>query len=551
MTETVTEPQAPPEETTPAPANPQPTTTDAEKQIDHTPGGFPVVPLAFTGANSAAGLVATAALAGGPVSAAIAMTGAAALAAVAARQHTQNIKQGKNRPGSKTTADARSTGQAGAGRRGGGLVGRVPAQPGAASRTGRSTGSGARPRSASAGGQARHHAGTPAAGRTGSGHSTTKAPGSKGGSPSSQTRAGRPLSGLGGGRAGQVRDLRAQSRTDSPTRAAQRAASTQARRQVADSRRAAKAADRAASATAKPRGVAVRTLAKGMSKAAAVRDKAITSGRKALDRNAGRSVAAGRDSVREAAVRKRAAQLKAPAQKAARKALLRSAARFHARRTLAAVLGGAAGLLGMVTTPLGRKLGWSWLMNPGRRLYAYLLGRARLAREARDEEIRAELESAEEAADAQAVAEQEEDEPLGDRAERPTTPHVPAPPTPEGAGMSSTSGFRFDELAAEMEQLAQSYEPESAMEILDMVESLPDALGSIANIMRILAERSDAEFPLEKAVADGFSDIYGTVNAAVAVAEDLALAFHQAHEADIARHLDPRNGPDAERGWNV
>lgn len=116
---------------------------------------------------------------------------------------------------------------------------------------------------------------------------------------------------------------------------------------------------------------------------------------------------------------------------------------------------------------------------------------------------------------------------------------------------SSTSGFRFEELAAEMEQAAQAYEPENAMEILAMVEGLPEALGSIANIMRILAERSDSEFPLEKEVADGFADIYGALNSATAVAEDLGPVFRQAHEADIARHEDPRNGPDAEKGWNV
>ncbi|MFJ8211856.1 hypothetical protein [Streptomyces sp. NPDC096033] len=551
MTETVIEPQAPPEETTPAPA-PQAETSPsgARKEVEHTPGGFPVVPLAFSGVNSAAGLVATAALAGGPAGAALAMTGAAALAAVAARQHAKTAKPGRNKTGSKTsTSGAHGAGQAAAGRRGGGLLGRIPSQPGAASRTGRGTGSGTGSRTTPAGGQARHRAGAPSGGRAAAGRSTTSKTAAGKGTSSAQGRAGRALGGLGGGRAGQVRDLRAQAHTDSPTRAAQRAASTQARRQVADSRRAAKAADRAAS-TAKPRGAAARTLTKGMSKAAAVRDKAVQASRKAADRSAGRSVAAGREGVREAAVRKRAAQLKAPAQKAARKALLRSAARFHARRALDAVLGGAAGLLGMVTTPLGRKLGWSWLMNPGRRLYSFLVGRARAVREAQDEEIRAQLEADEATADAQAAAEQEADEPIGDRAERPTT-HVPAHPTVEGAAVSSTSGFRFEELAAEMEQAAQSYEPENCMEILAMLEGLPEALQAIANILRILAERSDSEFPFEKIVADMLGDLFQMFTNTVDYTEQLGPTFREAHEADIARHEDPRNGHEAEKGWNV
>ncbi|MFF4493397.1 hypothetical protein [Streptomyces sp. NPDC001546] len=547
MTETVTEPQAPPEETTTAPAAPEPETT-GKKHVEHTPGGFPVVPLAFSGANSAAGLVATAALAGGPAAAVVAMTSAAALAAVATRHRTKNTKP---KPGSK--ASPAGIPRAGSGQtagRGGGLLGRVPAQPGRTSRTGGAAGTGRSHHKAS-GGQAGHRTGTPGAG-SGAGRSanTGRPAGKSGSSSSAQRKPNRALDGLAGGRAGQVRDLRAQSRAGSPTRAEQRQAAKEARRQVADSRRAAKATDRAASTKAKPRGLAARTLAKGMSKAAAVRDRAVAAGRTARDRSAGRAVAAARNGVKAAAVRKRAAQLKAPAQKAARKALLRSAARVHARRALAAVLGGAAGLLGMATTPLGRKLGWGWLMNPGRRLYRALVHRARLAREARDAAIRADLEDAEEAADAQAMAEQEADEPIGDRAERPTT-RVPAPPTHEGAPMSHVSGFRFEELAAEMEQAAQSYEPENCMEILAMLEGLPEALQAIANILRILAERADAEFPLEKVVADMLSDLFQVFTNSVEFSEELGPTFRQAHEADIARFEDPRNGHEAEKGWNV
>jgi hypothetical protein len=102
-----------------------------------------------------------------------------------------------------------------------------------------------------------------------------------------------------------------------------------------------------------------------------------------------------------------------------------------------------------------------------------------------------------------------------------------------------------------MEAAANSYEPENAMEILAMVEGLPAALTSVANVMRILAERADSEFPLEKEVADGFNDIFGAVMSAVAVAEDMGPLFRTAHEQDIARHEDPRNGPEAEKGWNV
>lgn len=539
MTETITEPLAP-EESTPTPLPAAPGSPTAGKEVEHTPGGLPVVPLSLTGTNTAASLFATAALAGGPLAAAIAMTGAAVLGTAAAHHRKNNSKT--KAPDKTSPKAARST----AGAAGRGLPGRIPAQPRTTPRPGGSAGS----RKSAGSGTTRRAGGTGGLAR--SAGSVGKH--SKPGRPSVRQRAAHAVGGLAGGGASEVRALRQQARAQSPTRAAARTAAVQARRQVADNRRAARAAERTATAAgARARGPAARTLARGLNRAAAVRDRAASATRSARDRTAGWAVANGRAGVRQAAHRARVAQLQAPAQRAARRALLRSAARFHARRTLAAALGGALGLLGMVSTPLGRRLGWAWLQHPGRRLYRFLLGRAGAEREEQDAGIRNGLEDAERAAEEQADAELEQDiegERLGDTAARPTT-HVPAAPTSQGVAVSNASGFRFEELAAEMEQAAQAYEPDNAMEILAMVEGLPEALGSIANIMRILAERSDSEFPLEKEVADGFADIYGALNSATAVAEDLGPVFRQAHEADIARHEDPRNGPDAEKGWNV
>ncbi|MFF2025496.1 hypothetical protein ACFVW2_27300 [Streptomyces sp. NPDC058171] len=224
----------------------------------------------------------------------------------------------------------------------------------------------------------------------------------------------------------------------------------------------------------------------------------------------------------------------AAARKRMRQALRRSAARFQGRRLLAALLAALLGVVGLITTPLGRKFGWQWLQHPGRRLYKHLM------RAALDERNKRDTAAAEQDDD------EESDEEIGDQAERPQGPV----PTTEGVNVTG-SGFNFEEHAAEMETAAQQYDPDSAMEILAMVEGLPVALMSVANVMRVLAERSDSEFPLEKVVADGFDAIYGALMSAVAVAEDMGPLFRQAHEQDIARHEDPRNGPDAEKGWNV
>ena len=304
---------------------------------------------------------------------------------------------------------------------------------------------------------------------------------------------------------------------------------------MADARRSAKAAQRAAGLGSK--GKAGKALAKGLGKATAGRNALLRKARSAKDQRTGKDLANNRSAVR-----------KAPARKRARQALRRSAARFQGRRLLAALLALPLGLLGLLTSPLGRKFRLPFLVHPGRRLYRRLMGQARLERAERDGAIRQAQDTEEAAADAEATSDRANE--IKDQAERPAG-LVPSTSHTQPEEAMHVSGFNFEETAAEMESAAQQYDPESAMEILAMVESLPAALTSVANVMRVLAERSDSEFPLEKEVADGFNDIFGAVMSAVAVAEDMGPLFRQAHEQDIARHEDPRNGPEAEKGWNV
>ncbi len=237
---------------------------------------------------------------------------------------------------------------------------------------------------------------------------------------------------------------------------------------------------------------------------------------------------------------------KAPARRRARTALWRSAARLHGRRLLAAALSAPLGVLGALTTPLGRALGWRWLQHPGRRLYRRLLASAHQARAERDAQIREQLADDEAAADATAEADPAE---IGDRAERPT--HLIPRPTSSDLEVIDVSGFQFAEAAAEMENAARSYDPDGNMEVLAMIEGLPQAMQSIANTFRILAERSDEEFAFEKDVADGFDDIHRTLLNAVDAADTLLPLFRSVHAQDIARHEDPRNGSEAEKKWNV
>ncbi|MFH8575429.1 hypothetical protein [Streptomyces zaomyceticus] len=548
-TEPLTTAPSPDQQTNPAPT-PTPAPAGASPQpragVEHTAGGWPVVPLALTGTNATVTLLAGAALAGGPVAAALAATGAVVLGATAAHTSKTNAKQARQaKAGAAKTANrsaAKSTGST-HGSSGGtrGRSGRVPAQPKRGSALGSKPGTRTGAGSPVPGKKSTHSqpgAGSLRSASTAVGTGGRKLGMSKGGS---NTRAaghgsvGSSGSGKLRGRVGQVKALREQARAVSPSKAGRRVETTAARRQIADARRAAKSDARTAAGLKK--GPVGRAVGKAAGRVGSARGAAVGKLRKARDTQTAGKVAGQRAGVR-----------KAPARAKARKALWKSAARFQGRRLLVALLAGALGVIGLITTPLGRKLGWAWLQNPGRRLYTRLLKQAVAEREGRDDAIRDQRESDEAAADAEAA--EQDGEQIGDMAERPAG-LVPIAPTSGNSEGEIVSGFRFEEYAAEMEAAANSYEPENAMEILAMVEGLPAALTSVANVMRILAERADSEFPLEKEVADGFSDIYGALMSAVAVADDMGPLFRTAHEQDIARHEDPRNGPEAEKGWNV
>ncbi|WP_329208357.1 hypothetical protein OG257_16075 [Streptomyces sp. NBC_00683] len=519
---TITPVVAPAAPDTPLPALEQKPALAAE--VEHTPGGWPVVPLAVTGTNATTSLLAAAALVGGPAALAVAATGAVVLGTAAAtRKHRDNKKSRKATGRTSRSRSAVGSGSAGRSARHGGS-GRVPGQTrNGNAGTGKSAGRGQ-------GKSPRRAAGSLLG--TGKSNRPKNGPGSPGKTSAKHGSGGAP--GKSRGRAGQVKSLRDSARKSTPSRADRRSETAGSRRSLADARRGAKTAARTASMARK--GPIGRSVSKTAGRIGAAKGRAIERNRQARDQRTTRQVAAQRGDVR-----------KAPARKKARKALWRSAARFQGRRLLAALLAGALGLVGMVSTPLGRKLRWAWLQYPGRRLYARMTRTAGEQRHHRDDAIRAALQDDEAAADAETA---EGTDQISDTVQRPAG-LTPAAPTTSASEGENVSGFRFEEYAAEMESAAGQYDPESAMEILAMVEGLPAALTCVANVMRVLAERADSEFPLEKDVADGFNDIFGAVMSAVAVAEDMGPLFRQSHEQDIARHEDPRNGSEAEKGWNV
>lgn len=533
MTELSTEPVAIPAPAPPQPPAPAPVEqAPAETGVEHTPGGWPVIPLALTGANSTVGMVATAALTGGPIAAIVAATGAVVLGTVAG---TRSRKTNPRKEARRTAARiaGRSAARSASLRRGG------AGAPGSSNR-GRSSAGRSGGKSSNGPGQHRRPSGTAA--RQGSAANGTAS--------KNRRNSGKGMTKHAAGAAGKLGQIKALRRSAQQaaagSRAGRREQTTAARRAVADARRNAKArttngAGVGLSNRANRRGgLGGRLLSGAVRKARAARDAAVTKNRARRDAASAGAVAA-----------KRAAVRKAPARRSARQALRRSAARFHGRRLLAGLLALPAGLLGLITSPIGRKFNMPWLVHPGRRLFRRLVATAAEERAARDEATREALREQEAAVDA--AAEQDGTDGIADGVERPaaTVPTTSTPELHEGEHMPLVSGFQFEDHAIDMLAAANSYEPDGCMEILRMVEGLPGALESIAAVMKILAERSDSEFPLEKEVAGGFNDIYGALRSAVAVAEDLGPLFRQVHAQDIARHEDPRNGTEAEKGWNV
>ncbi|MFF7452900.1 hypothetical protein [Kitasatospora sp. NPDC008115] len=560
----------------------------------HTRGGLPVVPLAVAGGNTAVGAVSAAALAGGPMMLALLAGGAAAATGAAVlRSRTRkpptgpDAEQASNRPsaghqagagglfGSPGPTGGRSTpghphrpGPAGASR--------TAARNGTAAGSNAPVGAGSASRRAAGAASHVHPGGAP--GRPGRGAAGTtgavSGPGSR--------AAGHRLPGGGGGsglrvRAAQVRAARAERAASAPSLREKRVQDTAARRTVADARRAAKT-------TAREQKRAAKTVARELSRsgltapgaaaagvggaggvgsvAGSAREVARQARRQARQdkrltrhqdreskRQAGRVARDGRadQRVRE----RRVAMRKGAVARAARKRLRRSAGRYWARWALAALLAGAVGLIGAVTTPLGRRLGAPWLMYPGRRLFARMLGRARDDRQVRDGVIAAAL-------DADLAAAETLDTPEDDTDEGVVADTVPRAPrnhhsndsteSPGGIVSTATSTFSFAQVAAEMEALANTFDPDGMMEVLAMCEEIPDALQSIANVFKILAEKADDEFPLEAPIAEALTEVYSHIQLAVQAAGEVGPVFRTHHEHDIRRHEDPRTG---EQKWDT
>lgn len=515
--------------------------TKAAPQVEHTDGGLPAIPLLIITSNTAAAGLSAAAIAAGPLAAAGIAAGTLVTAVAVSARSRNRTKTAARRAAPKPPA--KKTPASGGG-------GKVPA----ARRTGGSAGSNTGSRTGGLGGAKKTAPIKPSAGKA-SGSKATAPKASSGKTSAAGAGANRKRTNTGGtgatggkgSRIGQIKALRNAKKAEGKTRKQQREQATQTRRALKDGRRGEKAALKnlkkqngtpGAPGTKSPAGTTRKAGKAGIGAA--------------LKKFASKQAAGARTKARNSkdqAVLSRGQRIKQARRNAKSRAtmarkILGAKTRYGTKAAGAALLTAPAGLLGALTTPLGRKLGWQWLMHPGRRLYQRLTAtakknlHARIA-EAKNTHARNTSPKTSDSTPAELIA-----------AAVPRGPRRHTITMGEPA-MTDALQFHFDESAADMEAAAAAYEPGGMIHVYQTIQGMPAGIQSWANTFKILAEKSDESFPLDAEVGEGLSEVFELLQKAASAAEDVQKTFATKHEHDLERLQSPRKSLEAEKGWDI
>lgn len=120
--------------------------------------------------------------------------------------------------------------------------------------------------------------------------------------------------------------------------------------------------------------------------------------------------------------------------------------------------------------------------------------------------------------------------------------------------MSDTTGAAFtclSDAAEEMLQFASKFDPEVMPEFEALIKDLPDAMGTVQETLRVLAEIAHEKLPVDDRVVQEMGEGYRAMNRVVDALEEVLPVYYRLHEADIDRQDNPRKGLDGERKWNV
>ncbi|WP_328740101.1 hypothetical protein OHA91_25845 [Streptomyces erythrochromogenes] len=246
---------------------------------------------------------------------------------------------------------------------------------------------------------------------------------------------------------------------------------------------------------------------------------------------------------------------KAPPAAIRQKALRRSALRHAARMTGSALLAAGAGLASGV---------WNW-KKPGvatrhmRVVWRRLAGRALQVRAARDAAINGTPTDGSKPVVAAPATQVNNPNRPKDRVLAPVGQTVKSRPVVlAGAdrigGTVSESGTAFTRLsdAAEvMLQAASTFDPEYMAEFQDLIDDLPEAMSTVQETLRVLAELSQEKLPVDPLVVEEIGEGYRAMSRVVSALDEVGTVYRRVHAGDIERIENPRNGIDGERRWNV
>jgi hypothetical protein len=551
------------------PTAPQPTTattvTKPARELDHTPGGLPVIPLAVIASNSTIAGLSAIAVTTGPLAAA-ATAGSLLASAVVVKAAGGRRTNRRPKPRSPQPRQQQRTNNGSGGTR----------QTSSGGGTRRTTTPGPRTSSSLRTTPRRNSAGPssvskPAGSRTNSPSSggrtktsLTKKPAAAGvfsggaGSKAAPKTRKSPKPGS-GSRAAQIKQLRRDKATNTPTRKDRRVKDLADRRALSDGRRQDKRDARALRKANRntPRPGAGKTVSPALTKRASVTQPiAKTSGKATdtlrpttkTDRLRAKTRTALDKATENRAARIRQARRKAKARATLAKTRAGARTRFAVKAAGYGLLSAPLGLLGCLTTPLGKRLGWRWLQYPGRRLYQHLTTNARYNLGARLADAHNTYAHATDPTSLETTPQAQQ--PLADTVARaPRTGHTPD--LTGDADMSEDIKLHFLETSEETVSAARAYEPGGMLHVRQVIKAMPVALENWAQAFAVLAEKSDAEFPLGDEIGEGLDDIHQAMRQLIARAEDLADTFDKTHEADIDRLLNPRKSRDAEKLWDT
>ncbi|MER6361339.1 hypothetical protein [Kitasatospora sp. NPDC001527] len=128
---------------------------------------------------------------------------------------------------------------------------------------------------------------------------------------------------------------------------------------------------------------------------------------------------------------------------------------------------------------------------------------------------------------------------------------VTTPSNGATTGGTAAGPFSLTAVADDLLTAVSAFDPETMLDFLQLSEQLPLAYLTFQEVLRVLAEKGAEELPLDAAVVEEISQGYQAMRRVIDALDEVAPTFRQAHEAELARYDNPRNGLDAERKWNV